>query len=367
MREKLIELTKELINTNSVSSNSNKSIIEIFIRLFKINNFDTEEINYLDDNGVKKYNLVARKGHKSGGLAFLIHSDTVPLANNSQLTPYIEDGKLFGRGACDMKGPAAASILAGVEEDNLNYSLTYIITADEEIGCFGADFVVKNSKLLKEFPPKWGIATEPTELVPIYAHKGLCSISVEADGIAAHSSTSIGESANFKMIPFLYYISKLKEKYNNDKSYQNMEFNPPTNTLNLTISDLNCAPNVTPAKSICKICFRTMPQSKTDEIITDIKNKAAELGLSFSYLLLDSIHSDPESIFVKTCKKLTNREPSTVAYLTDACHFSKILTPIVLGPGSIKRAHTKGEYIEVDELYTGYKLYRKILRELSRI
>lgn len=365
MKEKLIKLTCDLIKIKSVSSESNREII-IFFRDMLINkNFDIELIDYIDRNGISKYNLVARKGVGKGGLAFLIHSDTVPLASGNQLKPYIENNRIYGRGACDMKGPAIASLLAGLDSNNINIPLTYIITSDEEIGCEGAEFVVKNSKLLKKYPPDYGIATEPTELKPVYAHKGLCNISVTALGKAAHSSTSIGESANFKMIPFLYFISKLKEKYITDESYQNEEFNPPTNTLNLTMSDFNCAPNVTAAKSSCKICFRAMPHTRTTEIITEIKNEADRLGLDFSYILLDSIHTDPGTEFVKIAEKITKRKAETVAYLTDASQFTNILKPIILGPGSIKQAHTIDEYIDIDELVKGYSIYKDIIFELG--
>ncbi len=366
MREKLIKLTTDLIKINTVSSESNREIIMFFKDIFIKKNFDIEIPHYVDRNGIDKYNLVARRGEGKGGLAFLIHSDTVPLASENQLSPSIKDNRIYGRGACDMKGPAAASLLAGLELSDINIPLTYIITSDEEIGCEGAEFVARESKILKDFPPAFGIATEPTELKPVYAHKGLCNISVTALGKAAHSSTSVGESANFKMIPFLYFISVIKEKYSADKSYQNEEFDPPTNTLNLTISDFNCAPNVTAAKSSCKICFRAMPHTRTTEVINEIKGEALRLGLDFSYVLLDSIHTDPGTNFVKIAAKVTNRKPETVAYLTDASQFTNILKPIILGPGSIKQAHTIDEYIDIDELVEGYEIYKNMILELGK-
>lgn len=366
MREKLTNLTNRFINIDTVSKNSNREMIYLIRDMLIESGFDIEILKYKDPNGIKKYNLVGRKGPGTGGLAFLIHSDTVPLADSDQLHPYIENNRIYGRGACDMKGPAAAAILAGLNIENLDRALTYIITSDEEIGCEGAAYIVKNSKILKEFPPKWGVATEPTELKPVYAHKGLGSITVTAEGTAAHSSTDEGVSANFKMAPFLYFISQLKEKYSVDSSYQNDKFDPSTNGLNMTFTDFNCALNITAPRSRCNISFRAMPDARTGDIINEIKKEATRLGLSCSSILYDSLYTDPNSYFVKVSEKVTNKKAGTVPYLTDAFQFKDILQPIILGPGSIKQAHKSNEYIDIDELFEGYKAYLKLIIELNK-
>lgn len=364
MNLQLIELTKRLIKSDSVSNNSNKETVDILVTLLKDNQFKTEKLVYTDTNGVDKYNVVARKGEGSGGLAFLIHSDTVPLYSEEQLKPYIKDNKLYGRGACDMKGPAAAAVLAGINSSKTVKPVTFIITSDEEIGCVGAEYIVENSKLLKNFPPQWGITTEPTELKPVYAHKGIGSITVTAYGKAAHSSTDVGESANFKMAPFLYFISQLKEKYYSDKTYQNDDFNPSTNGLNMVITDFNCALNITAPRSRCKISFRSMPNARCEDIVKEIKEEADRLGLEASSILYDSLYTDPDIPLVKTAEEITKRSSGTVAYLTDAFHFKNIFKPIILGPGSIEQAHTKDEYIDLAQLEEGYYIYKDLIERL---
>ncbi|MBN2617082.1 MAG: M20/M25/M40 family metallo-hydrolase [Spirochaetales bacterium] len=358
MDNNIIALAQELIKIDSVSSTTNKLIIELLAEILEKNGF-TNEILIYSNNNEKKFNLIAHRGNSSG-LAFLMHSDTVPLASNTQLEPFIENNKLFGRGACDMKGPISAGINAIIDSSK-NKNITVIVTADEETGCEGADFIVKNSKLLKKYPPLFGITTEPTELKPVYAHKGLVQITVTANGIAAHSSTGLGDSANFKITPFLFFISGLREKYENDKSYQNSLFTPPTNTLNMTITDFNCALNVTASKSRCKICFRAMPNAKTDEIITEIENEAKRLNLDVSTIVLQDLYTDPKSKIVQLAEDVTGNKSETVAYLTDASQFSPLFKSIILGPGSIKQAHTENEFIDLQELLNGYNVYKKII------
>ncbi|OQY37863.1 MAG: hypothetical protein B6229_07365 [Spirochaetaceae bacterium 4572_7] len=360
MKNRLQETLIDLIRIDSVSKNSNKKIIEYLSTILSNAQFELELLKYIDPAGIEKYNLIAHKGTSPGGLAFLCHSDTVPLATKEQLNPTITDGKIYGRGACDMKGPMAAAIWAGVDSES-NLPLTYIITADEEIGCEGAEYVVKNSKLLKKYSPQYSIATEPTELKPIYAHKGLGSITVTANGTAAHSSTEKGVNANFKIAPFLYFISTLREKYNSNKSYQNSEFTPPTNGLNMVISDFNCALNITAARSRCSVSFRSMPNARTEDILEEITDAANRLGLTITSKLYDSLYTDPHNNFVKYVEDITKSKAGTVPYLTDAFHF-KANNPIILGPGSINQAHTENEYIDIKELNRGYSIYKQIIK-----
>lgn len=358
MKKKLIALTRKLISMNSVSVNSNFEIIEYCKTLLQESGYTTEYIKY--NNGEDKFNLIAQKGSKPGGLAFVIHIDTVPLASETQLNPEIIDNKIYGRGACDMKGPAAAALLAGIENIS-DKTITYIITSDEEIGCVGAKHVVEESRLLKENTPDFALVTEPTELIPIHAHKGLADIAVTATGSAAHSSLDIGDNANFKLAPFLADVAHLKKKYLTDSAYFNNSFSPKTNGLNMVISDNDCALNITAPFSRALISYRTMPKCKSREVIDEIKEAAEKHGLLVVSNYIEPIYIDPEHNFVKKAENITGKKAETVPYLTDAFRFKELFTPIILGPGSINQAHTKDEYIDIDELIKGYEIYTQFI------
>ena len=127
------------------------------------------------------------------------HSDTVPGLEGEwdPFDPVIQDGRLFGRGSCDMKGPLAATVAAGakINAADLKKSLFVVITADEEIGGQGASQVAAESESFNAERPKYGIIAEPTRLTPVYAHKGGGRVLVTAKGRAAHTSTDAGVSA----------------------------------------------------------------------------------------------------------------------------------------------------------------------------
>lgn len=366
MNHKTVEILMDLIRINSVSENSNSEIINYIEKYLDNFGFFHEKLTYIDSNGVEKINLISHRGDSPAHLAFLCHSDTVPLGSEEQTSPFIENGRVYGRGACDMKGPIAAMLLA-IEDSDIKTPLTIITTSDEELGCEGASYIVENSNLLKKLTPKWGVTTEPTEFKPVYAHKGIGRLSVTAYGKAAHSSTLKGDSANFKIAPFISFVGQLREKYNSDKSYQNNMFDPPTNTLNMTISDFNCALNVTAEKSQCNICFRAMPEARTEDVIDEITKEAERLGLGTSSHLYNSLYTDPESSLVKISEEITQKKSETVAYLTDASTFSSLFPSIILGPGSITQAHTVDEYIEIDELIRGYEIYKELISRIESL
>ena len=118
--------------------------------------------------------------------------------------PKIEDGRLIGRGSCDMKGPLAATIVACANVDTmaLKSPLYIVVAADEEVGYKGAINIIAESETLNAGWPKLGVVAEPTNLVPMYAHKGRSRLWVTAHGRAAHTSTDKGISANFLIAPF---------------------------------------------------------------------------------------------------------------------------------------------------------------------
>ena len=115
------------------------------------------------------------------------------------------DDKLYGRGSCDMKGPLAATMVAAgkIDASQLKQPIYIVVTADEEIGLLGAKYVANNSVMLRDDKPVYGVIAEPTSMIPVYAHKGGQFVTVIAHGTAAHTSTDKGDSATFKLAPFM--------------------------------------------------------------------------------------------------------------------------------------------------------------------
>ena len=157
-----------------------------------------------------------RRARGNGGLGLFSHSDTVPGdAGWEPFSPTVADGRLLGRGSADMKGPLAASIAAACRFNaaDLERPLVIAVTADEERGHTGAHDIVERSQTLTSGWPQYCIVCEPSTLQPVYAHKGGAGITVTARGVAAHTSTDKGMSANFKIAPFLAEMTELAQTF----------------------------------------------------------------------------------------------------------------------------------------------------------
>lgn len=364
----VVELTKALIAIPSVSSQSNGPITDYLEQLFKLNNFETERLSYIDKDGVDKHSLVAKKGQGRGGIGFFSHSDTVPGQERdwAAFTPTIEDGKLLGRGSCDMKGPLAATICAAIaiDESKLAKPVYVVVAADEEVGFGGCKQIHKESKLLGDDWPEVGVVAEPTSLQTVYAHKGAHMFTITAYGEAAHTSTAKGTSANLLMAPFLAEIAELAKLYNEDKSYQNDEFEPPTNGLNLTLTDYGTAANVTAAKTTCRVNFRWMPNARAHDILDDIQTRAEKYGFEVDGNGMEAFYVDKDSDVVKLSLKAAGDEvPITVPYGTEALVYQDKTQLVILGPGDIAHAHTVGEFVLLEELERAVDIYNKMIVE----
>ena len=360
-----IELAKDIIAVPSVSRWSNVEVSDLLQnRLIQLG-FEVERLSYIDDNQEEKVSLVAKIGQGRGGFALFSHSDTVPGQEQdwAAFNPVVEGGHLIGRGSCDMKGPLAATIIASttVNVPQLKCPVYVVVTADEEVGSGGATQVARESTLFRNDGPTHGIIAEPTELAPVYAHKGGCHIVVTAYGEAAHTSTDRGISANFLMAPFLAEMAELAKVVKEDESFRNYEFNPPTPGFNMRLNDGGGPTNVTAAKTTCTISFRTMPDDRADDLCSIIRTKAEGYSLEVSSRLGSPFYTSPDGKLVQTASHVTGQQPKTVPFGTDAFALQDSIELVVLGPGNIAQAHTVGEWITVEQMHQAEVIYRQMI------
>ena len=130
----VVELTKILVGCQSVSRMSNAPISDYIQSLLEEMGAVVERLEYIDDNGELKVNLIGKIGEGSGGVAFCSHSDTVPGQESdwAAFEPWLENGRLYGRGSCDMKGPLAATMIAAskIDASQLKNPIYSVATSD---------------------------------------------------------------------------------------------------------------------------------------------------------------------------------------------------------------------------------------------
>ncbi len=370
MSRNVVELTSQLVAIQSETPQSNRPVSDFLKDVLEEAGFAVEVLSYIDPNGEEKVNLVGKKGDGSGGLGLFSHSDTVPGNVGWQpFVPEVKDGKLYGRGSCDMKGPLAATIVAAARfpAEQLTKPLFIAFTSDEENGHIGSHFIVAQSQTLTSAWPEFCVVCEPSELIPVYAHKGGARVTVTAHGRSAHTSTDKGESANFKIAPFLAEMAELAQVFKADKRFQNDEFSPPTNGFNLILNDGGVPLNVTAGKTVASLGLRAMPNAATEEAIQMIVERAKghNLEVDVSGTGFSHFYVSPDSPLVQAaCRATGAARAVTVPYGTEAVTYQKHMQSVVLGPGNIAQAHTVGEFIDIVQLEEAVEVYSRMIEDL---
>ena len=157
--------------------------------------------------GDERPSVVATRRGSGGGRSLLLngHLDTVGVAGmEAPFTPRIEDGRLYGRGAYDMKGALAAIMVAASEATGLRGDVIVTLVADEELASTGTEAVVERVHA------DAAIVVEPTDLRVAIAHRGFVGFQLETAGVAAHGSRpDLGIDAIAKMGPILVALAEL--------------------------------------------------------------------------------------------------------------------------------------------------------------
>ena len=368
-----LEYTQELVKFSTVSNVSNASICGYLEDVLKRLGSTTERIEYTDPAGVGKVNIIGKKGNGTEGMAYFAHTDVVPAdpwfsSDHGPFEPTIKGDRLYGRGSCDMRG-SIASMLAATElasSAGLSKPLYLVFTADEEIGYGGAEQVALRSRFFQEMVQGEtnGVVGEPTMLNVVHAHKGTYGFKATSKGKAAHSSSNEGINANLAMIPFLGEMKRIHDETLEDPAWQNPAFDPPGISWNIGINDHTKVLNMTAAQSICTVYFRPAPGHDAEILVERSRKMAEQCGIDFEVLWAGGpMYVDPESDFVREVLALSgNERAKTVSYGTDGAKLTAMKKLVVLGPGDIAQAHTQDEWILLDQLEKGTRLYAKLIR-----
>lgn len=306
------------------------------------------------------------------------HLDTVGVSDMviPPFEPRIEEGRLYGRGACDTKGPMAAAIAAlnpRVLESlaTSGVRVLYIGAFGEEKGNVGAERLVEQGVGADS-----AIILEPTDLSLVYAHKGALWYEIIVTGAAAHGSDpDHGKNAIFAMATVLQW---LQERIVDDRQ----KASHPTlgaPTLNVGRIQGGIAMNIVAHRCRIEVDRRTVPGESHAEILSGVRTMLSDLQArgdirSFEVNILKEgtpFETSQESALVRSFEHALSDagcEPrlTTAAWYSDAGAFARTCKEIIVfGPGSIKQAHTVDEYIVLDELIKGQKVLECYFERLA--
>ena len=372
-----LDRTIQMVSIPSYSHMSSKPIADYVETAIKDLGFVTERLEYTDTRsdpkGILKVNVIGKKGNLAGGFALSGHMDTVPAdtwTEGSPFQPFVRDGRLYGRGVCDMKGPIACMMEAASRFPvaQLKKSIYLVFSSDEEIGG-GASRIVARSQLFREIVTNSVpmVIGEPTLMEVVYSHKAGWSFTATAHGRAGHTSRDIGFNANLKLIPFLAEMKKMHDEVTTDRRWFNTEYDPPHIVWNIRMKDGTTASNIYPPLSTCTVSCRTMPKVDLKALADRVKATADAMGLDLTMGNTSPrfYYVDPNSPYIHDLLAINGKtKPLTAPYGTDAGSYfpggAKILA--ISGPGSIDQAHTDDEWINLAQLDAGVDSYVKMIK-----
>jgi acetylornithine deacetylase/succinyl-diaminopimelate desuccinylase-like protein len=295
-------------------------------------------------------------------LAFAPHLDTVSVAGMTiaPFDPVIRDGKLFGRGSSDTKGPMAAALWAvrtwaqSSARDKSRVRWSFLALMGEEAGNDGARALAN-----KGFSSDLMLVLEPTQLGVVTAHKGALWLEIDTTGVACHGATpDQGRNAIYAMRRVLEII---EEKIIPDLSRQSHAKLGPV-TLNVgTISGgskINIVPDQCRAEIDCRIVPGMDAEKFRRQLESDLRTVAPDVAVRLQRYSppLDTDESLP---WVRRLGEQA-RGFTTAPWFSDASVLSGPQCPaICIGPGSIAQAHTKDEFILLRDLEEGAEFFRR--------
>lgn len=329
---KLFELTRKLIDIPSLTGDE-RAVGEFLKHHLENLGYNIE----MQEVAADRFNVIATAAAQPR-VVFSTHMDTVP--------PFIASGedeaRIYGRGACDAKGIIAAQIMAAerLRSEGVN-EVGLLFTVDEEMGSLGAQVANERGPTSQS---AFLINGEPTDNKLAVATKGSLRVSLTTRGRAAHSAyPEQGESAIEKMLDVLSDIRKCVWP---------MDELLGKTTCNIGVISGGTRPNVIPEEAGAVLQFRLVSEGAP---VRSLLEQAIAGRAEIEYL------SEHEPIRLHA---IAGFEQCTVRFTTDIPYLSNWGTALLLGPGSILKAHTDHESVAKCELTSAVALYVRLARAL---
>ena len=335
----------------------------------------------------QKAALMAHAGPRIAGAVVLSgHSDVVPVDgqdwSSDPWTVVERDGRLYGRGTCDMKGYVALAVWALVRAQKMGVRrpVQLALSYDEEVGCTGAPPMIAT---MGQVLPKGSAALigEPSNMKIITGHKGGTGFHVHVKGFEVHSSLlPYGVSAIMEGARLIGWVNdRNAEIQAQEPTPIAATFYPPFTTLHVGMISGGTAHNITAADCRFAVEMRVVPGEEVEAHAGAFEAEVARLDAALKAVrpeagvhlerffgvpaLVPEVEGEAEAI----ARRLTgDNATGVVSYGTEAGQFQEAgYSAIVCGPGDIAQAHQPDEYLEVSEFEAGQRFMERLLAECA--
>lgn len=319
--------------------------------------------------------LITVAGSSSAGASlFESHIDTVPADDwpDGAFEPRVENGLVFGRGACDDKGPLTAMVVALLDflksGQKPPQTIYLLAAADEESGQSGIKHFANTFAENVGGEIGRGVFGEPTSCLPIIQHKGVVRWDIVTHGKSCHSSQpENGVDAIWNMMEVMKVLRQVEEELSAE--YSSEMLTPPT----LTVTMIEGGRTRNALADECKVAvdFRIAPGMTCDTAYERVVEATSQLGFDVTnekpQTQLRPLNTEADSALVQTtvdvCSNVLKQgvAPGAATYGTDACWIPGNAPALVLGPGDIAVAHTNHEHVPIDDLLNCSAIYRSLM------
>lgn len=376
------EILDRLVTFPTVSRDSNLDLVD-WVEDYLSRHGISAHRHWNEDR--RKAALFAHVGPWEAGAVVLSgHSDVVPVDGQTwSVDPWCvteRDGRLYGRGTCDMKGYVALAIWALVEghQRGLRRPLQLALSYDEEVGCTGAPpMIVAMQGVLPKGEAV--LVGEPSRMRLITGHKGGAGYHVHVKGFEVHSSLlPYGVSAIMEGARLIGWANAMNAELMARKpSPVAALFDPPHSTLHVGVISGGTAHNITAADCQFALEMRMVPdesvaalgeafRAEAARIDAAIKAVRPEAGVTLvPFFGVPMLRPEQGGAAEMLVRRLTgDNATGVVSYGTEAGQFQDAgYSVVVCGPGDIAQAHQADEYLELSEFAAGLSFMERLLAE----
>ena len=370
-----------LVAFDSTSRNSNLALID-YLREYLAALGAECRLTYDDDE--RKANLYATLGPTDRpGVMLSGHTDVVPVDGqiwtSDPFTLSERGGKLYGRGAADMKSflAIALTLAPQFKARGLHTPLHFAFSYDEELGCLGVRRLIADFANLP-IKPRLCIVGEPTGMKIVAGHKGKRGFLCQVHGHECHSALAQGVNAVEAAAEMIAHIKAMQRRIRAEGPFD-AAYEPPYTTLHTGLIEGGSALNIVPRHCRFEFEIRSLPQHDVElltreitdyakrELEPEMKAVAAECGFDFT-VTTDTdgfdLPADDEAVKLVTALTGDNRT-GRVSFGTEAGLFNRAGIPtVVCGPGLIEQAHKPDEFIALDQVAQGELFMRRLMAQL---
>lgn len=379
------DILAKLVSFPVLGGKSNLSIIHWIKEFVESHGI---EVHLVPNEDGDKASLHCRIGPQvEGGVILSGHSDVVPVEGQDWTTdPFVltdkGDGKLYGRGSCDMKGFLACclAVLPQMVKADLKKPIYFAFSYDEEVGCLAAPELARAINTHYQETPKYAIIGEPSMMEPIVGQKGIYILETYVNGSAGHSSRIKQEiSAIHEAMRLILWLESKMDQLIADQRLDE-RFHPPHSSIHIGLVNGGIAPNVIADKAHFYWDLRTIPMDDISTIVSEFeefcRQREKELQKVFPGFAIKTVEHHPpvphldtkaDDDVVDLIKRISgNSKLDTVSYAAEAGQFAdEGFQSAICGPGSIAQAHRADEFIAKDQLVKGVEMLERLIEELS--